>query len=109
MSERKRAETSDPKTENLKPFSNLRLQSSTKEYGVKPTKGLLEYEKSLTVPALHHRGSRGFGRNKPLLNADKGGVAIEGYDSVAFYTQGKPVKGLSQFESKIKIARYLLH
>jgi YHS domain-containing protein len=30
---------------------------------------------------------------KSLLNLDKSGVAIQGYDPVAFFTDGRPVKG----------------
>ena len=30
---------------------------------------------------------------KTLLNLDKSGLAIQGYDPVAFFTDGKPVKG----------------
>ena len=43
---------------------------------------------------------------KTLLNLDKNGVAIEGYDPVAFFTQGKPVKGNAQFQSSYKGATY---
>jgi len=43
---------------------------------------------------------------KTLLNLDKNGVAIEGYDPVAFFTQGKPVKGNAQFHSSYKGATY---
>ena len=43
---------------------------------------------------------------KTLLNLDKNGVAIEGYDPVAFFTQGKPVKGNAQFQSPYKGATY---
>ena len=32
-------------------------------------------------------------QSKSLLNLDKAGVAIQGYDPVAFFTDGKPVKG----------------
>jgi len=39
----------------------------------------------LTVPA--------FAQNKTLLNLDKQGVAIQGYDPVAYFTEKKPVKG----------------
>lgn len=46
-------------------------------------------------------------QNKTLLNLDKNGVAIQGYDPVAFFTQGRPVKGQPQFESKFNGARYL--
>jgi hypothetical protein len=32
-----------------------------------------------------------FGQNKTLLNLDKQGIAIQGYDPVAFFTQNRPV------------------
>lgn len=48
-----------------------------------------------------------FGQNKTLLNLDKQGIAIQGYDPVAFFTQNRPVKGRSEFESKYNGARYL--
>jgi len=32
-------------------------------------------------------------QTKTLLNLDKSGLAIQGYDPVAFFTDGKPVKG----------------
>ena len=32
-------------------------------------------------------------QSKALLNLDKAGVAIQGYDPVAFFTDNKPVKG----------------
>ena len=34
-----------------------------------------------------------FAQTKSLLNLDKSGVAIQGYDPVAFFTDKKPVKG----------------
>jgi YHS domain-containing protein len=34
-----------------------------------------------------------FAQTKTLLNLDDSGVAIQGYDPVAFFTDGKPVKG----------------
>jgi len=34
-----------------------------------------------------------FAQTKTLLNLDKTGVAIQGYDPVAFFTDNKPVKG----------------
>jgi len=52
-------------------------------------------------------GSGAFGQSKTLLNLDKNAVAIQGYDPVAFFTQGKPVKGQPQYESKYNGARYL--
>ena len=32
----------------------------------------------------------------PAVNADKSGVAMRGYDPVAFFTQGRPVKGSAE-------------
>jgi YHS domain-containing protein len=43
---------------------------------------------------------------KTLQNLDKNGVAIQGYDPVAFFTQNKPVKGNAEFQSKYKGAIY---
>jgi YHS domain-containing protein len=45
-------------------------------------------------------------QNKSLLNLDKNGVALQGYDPVAFFTQNRPVMGNPQFESKYAGARY---
>jgi YHS domain-containing protein len=36
---------------------------------------------------------------KNLVNLDQAGVAIQGYDPVAFFTDGKPVKGTADFQS----------
>ena len=38
-----------------------------------------------------------FAQTKSLLNLDKAGVAIQGYDPVAFFTDKKPVKGDQKF------------
>jgi len=43
---------------------------------------------------------------KMLQNLDKNGVAIQGYDPVAFFTQSKPVKGSAEFQSSYKGATY---
>jgi len=45
-------------------------------------------------------------QTKSLLNIDKTGLAIQGYDAVSFFTQGTPVKGRSEFESRYHGARY---
>jgi len=37
---------------------------------------------------------------KTLVNVDKTGVAIQGYDPVAFFTDNKPVKGDQKFLAK---------
>jgi YHS domain-containing protein len=46
-------------------------------------------------------------QTKTLLNLDKAGVAIQGYDPVAFFTDHKPVKGAAEFTSKHDGATYL--
>jgi YHS domain-containing protein len=39
-------------------------------------------------------------QTKTLLNLDKAGLAIQGYDPVAFFTDGKPVKGKPEFPAR---------
>jgi YHS domain-containing protein len=41
-----------------------------------------------------------------LVNVDGEGVAIQGYDPVAYFTDGRPVKGQAQFESTFDGALY---
>jgi YHS domain-containing protein len=41
-----------------------------------------------------------FAQSKTLLNLDASGIALQGYDPVAFFTDGKPVKGDRKFASK---------
>lgn len=55
----------------------------------------------LVVPALS-----GFAVAKQLNNLDGNGVAIQGYDPVAFFTDSRPVKGSSQFQSGYEGAKY---
>ena len=43
---------------------------------------------------------------KDLLNLDGKGVAIQGYDPVAFFTDNRPVKGNSQLQSEYHGAKY---
>ena len=54
---------------------------------------------ALALPAL--------AQTKTLLNLDSSGVAIQGYDPVAFFTDSKPVKGDPKFVSKRDGAIYL--
>jgi YHS domain-containing protein len=56
----------------------------------------------VTAPALPV-----FAHFKTLLNLDASGIAIQGYDPVAFFTDGKPVKGEVKFASKRNGAVYL--
>jgi len=46
----------------------------------------------LALPAL--------AQTKTLLNLDRAGVAIQGYDPVAFFTEHQPVKGRPEFVAK---------
>jgi YHS domain-containing protein len=45
-------------------------------------------------------------QTKTLLNLDKKGLALQGYDPVAFVTQGKPIKGDMEFKSAYHGAIY---
>ncbi len=40
------------------------------------------------------------------VNVDSDGVAVKGYDPVAYFTMGKPVKGDMEFEYKWKGAKW---
>ena len=44
---------------------------------------------------------------RALVNVDKSGLAIQGYDPVAFFTESKPVKGKPEFKSAYEGATYL--
>ena len=43
---------------------------------------------------------------KSIVNTDDNGVALQGYDPVAFFTDHKPVKGESDIHSTYKLATY---
>jgi len=43
---------------------------------------------------------------KELRNLDGNGVAIQGYDPVAFFLDGRPIKGDPQFQSQYRGAKY---
>jgi len=58
----------------------------------------------LTVFAL---GFTALAQTKTLLNLDQQGIALQGYDPVAFFTDSKPVKGSTQYVSKHAGAVYL--
>ena len=47
-----------------------------------------------------------FAQSKTLLNLDKTGVAIQGYDPVAFFTDNKPLKGKPEFPARHNGALY---
>jgi hypothetical protein len=58
----------------------------------------------VTPIARHHIGDAGAGQK--LLAVDSNHVAIKGYDTVAYFTDGKAVKGSSQFEYVYDDARW---
>jgi YHS domain-containing protein len=43
----------------------------------------------------------------PLVNVDRRGIVLEGHDPVAFFTQGKPVRGLPAIRATHEGATYL--
>jgi YHS domain-containing protein len=45
-------------------------------------------------------------QTKALLNLDRNGLALQGYDPVAFFTQDKPQKGKLEFKSVHQGATY---
>ncbi|MDX1953145.1 MAG: YHS domain-containing (seleno)protein [Verrucomicrobiota bacterium] len=47
-----------------------------------------------------------FAQGKSLLNLDKSGIAIQGYDPVAFFTDNKPIKGDARFPFRYNGATY---
>lgn len=47
-----------------------------------------------------------FAQTKTLLNLDKTGLAIQGYDPVAFFTDNQPVKGDAKFTASYHGATY---
>jgi|SRR5436190_13555716 len=40
-----------------------------------------------------------FAETKTLLNLEKNGLALQGFDPVAYFTQNKPIKGKADFKS----------
>lgn len=50
------------------------------------------------LAALAHAGE--------VVNIDKNGLALQGYDPVAYFTNGKPVKGSPEFTANYKGATY---
>ncbi|HET7817070.1 MAG TPA: YHS domain-containing (seleno)protein [Sphingomicrobium sp.] len=42
----------------------------------------------------------------PAVNVDKSGVAMRGYDPVAYFTQGRPVKGSAEHQHRWKGATW---
>ena len=62
--------------------------------------------KKLLVALVLFAALSGFAVAKELNNLDRNGVAIQGYDPVAFFTDNHPVLGSSQFQSGYQGAKY---
>ena len=43
----------------------------------------------------------------PPINADAEGIALKGYDPVAYFTVGQPVKGQKEYQFEWKNAKWL--
>lgn len=54
-------------------------------------------------------GIAALGADRPVLNLDKEGIALQGYDPVAFFTVKAPVKGKPEFMSEFRGAKYRFH
>ena len=82
------------------------LVSLTLYTGSKPGKR----ERSVTRKLLHAfvllAGLSALAAAKDLQNLGGDGVAIQGYDPVAFFTDSQPVKGNPQFQSDYHGAKY---
>src|SRR5215472_14475103 len=50
------------------------------------------------IAAVTHAGE--------VVNVDKNGLALQGYDPVGYFTDGKPVKGSPEFTATYKGATY---
>ena len=59
----------------------------------------------VTVVVLAIAASAAFA-DKNLVNLDKQGLALQGYDPVGFFIDNKPVRGDPKFQSTYKGARY---
>ncbi len=45
-------------------------------------------------------------RAKDLVNVDRGGVAVQGYDAVAFFKESKAIKGMKEWTAEHRGATY---
>jgi YHS domain-containing protein len=62
--------------------------------------------KKILVFAFMLASLSAFAGEKTLINLDSNGLAIQGYDPVAFFTEHRPVKGNPQFSSSYNGAKY---
>lgn len=62
--------------------------------------------KTLLVTALLTLATAAFAGAGELVSVDGDGVALQGYDPVAYFTDDKPVKGNPKFTARYKEATY---
>ena len=62
--------------------------------------------KKLFLASLFFFAISAFAGTKALVNVDKNGVGIKGYDPVAYFTQNQPVQGNPQFQSTHNGVKY---
>lgn len=69
------------------------------------------YKRSVLIPVLLIVPLLAFACSETAslapINVDSSGIALKGYDPVAYFTMGKPVKGENQFGYEWKGARWL--
>ena len=63
-------------------------------------------KKLLLVVLLAFASNLAFAANKTLVNVDKNGLGIKGYDPVAYFSENRPVMGNAQFVSNYDGVRY---
>lgn len=63
-------------------------------------------KRSIALFLLLIAATSAFAGEKFLNNLNKDGVALDGHDAVAFFTQNKPVKGKAEIQSIYRGARY---
>ena len=71
---------------------------------ISSVRSLFPYLIALATAVMLDTGA--FAEGKTLLNVDKTGLAVQGHDVVAFFTDGKPEKGAPQFASSYGGATY---
>ena len=71
-----------------------------------PSNGVTTLFKRNIAILLLLTASSAFASEKFLNNLNKDGVALDGHDPVAFFTQNKPVKGKAEIQSIYRGARY---
>ena len=77
-----------------------------KDSAAQPTLSTMKHPVLKAALALGLTCAAGPAFASPLVNIDTAGVAIQGYDPVAYFADGKPVKGDEKFQSEYAGAKY---